>query len=134
MNTTIQRITKDPVIPTFGILLRASGIPFALTLERPWLDNKKGVSCIPARSYLCQRIVSPKFGETFQVVNVPDRDEILFHKGNINEDSHGCIIIGEEFNEIFGEDGITASEKGFREFMKQQDGENTFYLTIKDPK
>ena len=40
---------------------------FALTLERPWLQNKRNISCIPNGLYLCRRITSPRFGNTFHM-------------------------------------------------------------------
>ena len=93
---------------TFGVLIHEN-LPFAVTLEREWLDNKQNISCIPAGTYTCQRIYSMKFGETFEVTNVPNRTHILFHKGNLDDDSHGCILIGEWFGDIGGEHGVMSS-------------------------
>jgi hypothetical protein len=128
----LLRLTKDLAIPTFGVLFRDDGIPFALTLERPWLNNQRGVSCIYPGTYRAVRHRSPKFGETFWLQDVPGRSEILFHKGNIDDDSRGCILVGEQFNPVRGEDGITASREGFAEFMRLLDGKNEFTIEIKD--
>ena len=128
----LLRLTKDLVIPTFGVLFRDDGIPFALALERPWLNNQRGVSCIYPGTYRALRHRSPKFGETFWLQDVPGRSEILFHKGNIDDDSRGCILVGEQFNPVKGEDGITASREGFAEFMRLLDGKNEFTIEIKD--
>jgi hypothetical protein len=68
------------------------------------------------------------------VQDVPGRSEILFHKGNIDDDSRGCIVVGEQFNYVRGEDGITASKEGFEEFMKLQEGASEFTLDIEDSK
>lgn len=114
---------------TFGVLLD-KGVPFCLTLERPWLDNRVGESCIPGGTYICKRINSPKFGITFEVTNVPGRSHILFHKGNIMDDSHGCIIVGEQFEYINGRNGVLASGKAFNELMSRLKGYNEFELTI----
>ena len=100
---------------TFGVLLD-KGIPFCVTLERPWLDNRRNVSCIPFGIYTCKRIISPKFGDTFEVLNVPGRSHILFHKGNLQEDTHGCILVGEYFDPLNNEPAILASGKAFQEF------------------
>ena len=118
MILTVFRLTQSDKLPTFGVLLREDGIPFALTLERPWLNNQRGVSCIPLGRYFAKRHQSPKFGETFWLQDVPGRAEILFHKGNIDDDSHGCVLIGERFDPVNGEDGIVASAEGFGEFMR----------------
>lgn len=132
MNLVLVRLTRTPTQPTYGVLLRDDGTPFALTLERPWLDNQRSVSCIPTGSYTAKRHKSPRFGETFLVQEVPGRSEILFHKGNIDDDSHGCILVGEQFNKVRNEDGITASKEGFAEFMENQRGYEEFSFTIKD--
>ena len=132
MNIKLLRLTKSGTIPTFGVLLREDGIPFALALERPWLDNQRSVSCIPAGTYRAIRHVSPRFGETFWIQDVPGRSEILFHKGNIDDDSHGCVLVGEQFDPVKGEDGIVASAQGFEQFMAQQAGKDEFTIEIKD--
>jgi len=133
VDLSLIRVTKDGNLPTYGVLVRADGVPFALSLERPWLNNQKGVSCIPAGSYKAVRHISPKFGETFWLRDVEGRAEILFHKGNIDDDSHGCILVGEQFNYVKNEDGITASAEGFAEFMRIQKDVSEFTIEIKDP-
>ena len=127
----LVRLTKDPDTPTYGVLLN-EGIPFALTLERPWLENMPNVSCIPAGRYRAIRHVSPRFGETFWIQDVPGRSEILFHKGNIADHSQGCILIGEAFNHVLGEPGITQSAQGFSEFMRLLEGRNEFDINIEE--
>lgn len=129
---TLKRIAKLPGV-TFGVLLDGSalfGAPFAVTVERPWKDNRRGESCIPAGSYVCRRILSPRFGHTFEVNDVPGRSAILFHKGNLAEDSHGCIIVGEAFNAVSGGDGVTQSGAGFGELMARLKGYDEFTLTV----
>jgi hypothetical protein len=127
----LTRLNRHSSFPTYGVLQRDTGVPFALTLERPWLDNQRKVSCIPDGTYRVVRHQSPKFGNTFWVQDVPGRSEILFHKGNIDDDSHGCILVGEQFNPVRGEDGITASAEGFAQFLNELDGANEFELTIR---
>ncbi len=132
MNFALKRLTKDSEIPTFGVLFHEGQIPFALTLERPWRNNEHGISCIPAGNYICKRVNSPKFGNTFQVMNVPGRDEILIHKGNIQEDSHGCILIGEQFGSLQEEPAVLAAKEGFAEFLRLTSAIDEFNLEIKD--
>ncbi len=105
-------------------------VPFCLTLERKWVDNKVGESCILSGAYICQRVNSPKFGETFEVKNVPNRTAILFHKGNIMDDSHGCIILGEQFEPLEGKNAVISSGKAFIEFIQRTQGINEFDLFI----
>lgn len=127
----IFKLVRISMIPdgTFGVLLEEN-IPFALTVERPWLNNQKGISCIPGGSYTCRRVDSPKFGNTFEVVNVRDRSEILFHKGNVGDDSHGCIIIGEQFESLSGKVAVLSSAKGFSEFLDRLKNRVFFTLEI----
>jgi hypothetical protein len=130
LRLTVYRLTRSPSQPTYGVLIREDGVPFALTLERPWRDNQRNVSCIHTGRYIAKRHVSPKFGETFWVQDVPGRSEILFHKGNIADDSHGCILVGEQFDPVKGEDGIVASKQGFDEFMRLTAGLEEIVVTI----
>lgn len=126
----IRRIVSGPN-GTFGVLVFENN-PFALTLEREWLDNKQNISCIPSGEYFCERVNSPKFGDTFEVKNVTGRTHILFHKGNLDDDSHGCILVGEEFGKLHGDTGILASKSGYNEFMSILSGSDMFRLVVVD--
>lgn len=128
----------DNGIATYGVLVHAD-TAFAVTLERPWRDNRRRESCIPAGGYDVSRCRaspdyhfkdSPQFGDTFQVRNVPGRSQILFHRGNIDDDTHGCILIGESFNPVLGKPGITASREGFAEFLHIMGQVDHFRLEI----
>jgi hypothetical protein len=116
---------------TFGVLLD-TGVPFALTLERRWLRNAVGESCIPEGTYTCQRTLSPKFGATFEVTHVPGRTAILFHKGNLQDDTHGCILVGEQFGVLQGKTALLASGPGFEEFLNKLKNEVVFTLRVKE--
>lgn len=126
---TLLRVAQT-VNGAFGVLLDDDTLPFAVTLERPWLNNKKGESCIPDGAYLCQRVQSPKFGQTFEVTNVADRTSILFHKGNLMDDSHGCILVGEQFGDLQGKPGILVSGEGYGEFMQKLVDKQAFTLNV----
>ena len=126
----LKRIAETPD-GTFGVLMQ-DGVPFALTCERPWLDNARNVSCIAGGAYQCIAVDSPKFGVTYEVTGVPGRSGILFHKGNTSDDSHGCILIGEEFGEIGGRTAVISSAKGFAEFIARLKGVRTFKFEITD--
>lgn len=120
---------KDGVFGTLAI----NNMPIAVTLERPWLDNRKGESCIPSGSYICRRVQSPKFGDTFEITNVAGRSYILFHTGNIDDDSHGCVILGESFN-VWGDGScsVASSRIAFTEFMQFLSEVDSFTLFIED--
>ena len=116
---------------TFGVL-SWDGQPFAVSLEDKWRHNKKFMSCIPSGTYTCKRVNSPKFGDTFQVMHVQNRTNILFHKGNTTRNTEGCILIGEEFGILTGEPAILASNKGFSGFKRLTAEVDSFTFAIRD--
>lgn len=118
---------------TFGVLLDEN-LPFCVTLELPWLENKRMISCIPEGHYYCKRVNSPKFGDTFEVMEVPERSHILFHKGNLADDTHGCILTGEQFEPLAGENAVVASGKAFQEFKERTKNVDGFFLIIRSAK
>jgi Family of unknown function (DUF5675) len=62
------------------------------TIELPWLQNKRSVSCIPEGRYELRKRVTQKRGQHLLVVNVKGRDGILIHPANNAKDElHGCI-------------------------------------------
>ena len=116
MRLTLKRVSSDAQ-GTYGVLIDGTR-PFAVTLERPWLNNERSVSCIPAGQYACRRVQSPKFGNTFEVTGVPGRTHILFHKGNQVEETQGCILVAEQFGKLGnGNMAVLQSGQGFTEFM-----------------
>lgn len=85
------------------ILLNEDGdvIFKCVSLELPWVGNRRNVSCIPAGNYSVTKARSPHFGEnTFHVNSVPGRSDILIHPGNFTSDIEGCILLGERFSDI----------------------------------
>lgn len=126
---TLKRIAENND-GTFGVLLEGD-IPFAVTCERQWRNNERFISCIPEGNYICQRKQSSKFGETFEIMNVLGRGDILFHKGNVVADTQGCILIGEQFESLGGRVAILQSGKGFTEFMERLKGGDGFTLIVK---
>ncbi len=125
---------------TFGVIL-VDGLPFAMTVEPPWLDNKPRVSCIPAGNYTaarCRTLAhygyadSPRFGDTFEILNVPGRSRILFHKGNTSADTLGCVILGEKFEPISGKPAVLESAAAFAEFKRITAVLSTFAVEIID--
>lgn len=128
---TLIRVAYTPD-GTYGVLLD-EGQPFCLTIEREWLNNVSNISCIPVGKYICLRKKSPKFGETFEVLDVKGRTHILFHKGNLMDDSHGCIVVGEQYGHItLGEDALSSSGVAFKELMERLHGQRRFILEIRD--
>ena len=68
------------------------------TLENSWQDNQRNISCIPEGVYPV-RLRLPRESGTrdylhLLVKEVPNRDWILFHRGNTAKDTSGCILVG----------------------------------------
>lgn len=100
---------------TFGSL---HGLKFPVsTVECPWRNNVRRLSCIPKGEYVTIRHRSPKFGDTFWLQDVPGRSEILIHIGNwagdtakgYKSNSLGCILPGGHVAVIKGQRGVSSS-------------------------
>ena len=62
------------------------------TIELPWKENKKQVSCIPEGVYELRPRYSEKFKHHLVLENVPNRSLILIHPANdANKELQGCI-------------------------------------------
>jgi len=70
------------------------------TLELPWLNNQRTISCIPTGTYQVIKRNSNKYEDHFYIVGVPDRDWILIHSGNYHQDTQGCILVGQQYLDI----------------------------------
>lgn len=93
------------------------------TLELPWKENQRRISCIPEGGYLCKLAKGRKtsgglyISLTYEVLNIPNRDGVLFHVGNTTRDSEGCILIGEKFGTLTNRPAILESRGGFQKLL-----------------
>lgn len=98
------------------------GEPRFLTLEPPDNNNQVLSSCIPTGKYHCKKVFNRRtlggtwIEQTFLVDGVPERGGILFHIGNVVQDTRGCILVGMSFGELEGKQAILASAAAFRLF------------------
>lgn len=115
----------------FGVLCLAGAV-FCLTLEQQDRENRENVSCIPVGRYVCQRVLSPRFGETFEIMDVPNRSHILFHKGNVVEDTRGCVLLGQRSGSLRGQRAILDSDQAVKEFLSRCAGRDTFSLVVRE--
>lgn len=62
------------------------------TIELPWKENQRRISCIPEGRYALSQRYSVRFGQHLLVKDVPDRSYILIHAyNNALKESKGCI-------------------------------------------
>ena len=110
----ILKLNKE--LPTLRITRQTSGFKETLgdfiasnggsilngkTLERPWKNNTKNISCIPTGKYVCKWEYSLKYKcNVFRVYDVSGRVGILGHPGNYYYDVEGCILCGETHADI----------------------------------
>jgi hypothetical protein len=122
----------------FGVL-RHAGIPFAVTLERTYAKGPTGVGSgqagdqlvkIPAGVHRCTRGYFIKGNHRTYEITVPGHTRILFHRGNLEADSEGCVLVGERFHQFTGGPGIASSIEGFQEFMDLAAGRPAFDLDV----
>lgn len=128
MELTLSRVGFADV-HTPGVLFFGD-IPRFCTLELPWRDNGREVSCIPVGFYVCERHRSPKFGETFWVKGVPGRSEIIFHAGNWLVDTRGCILLGMSWASESREPMLQGSRVAMNRFLNLLDGVERFELVV----
>lgn len=129
VNLRLTRIASNPREGTFGAIT-LDGRPICLTLEPYHRDNERNISSIPSGQYLIKRVDSPTYGNTFEITNIQGRSSVLFHWGNRDDNTQGCILLGEEFGELNGDWAVLSSKKGFNEFIKLMAYQDEAILTI----
>jgi len=137
MTLTLKRSSREHS-GVFGTLISEDEAFSCVTLEHayPVFDNNF-TSKIPAGQYTCVRGLHRLEGmtysfETFEITCVPGHTDILFHWGNFNTDSAGCVLLGsnvivESYN---GPKMITNSKETFQKFISFLNGIDQFNLTV----
>jgi len=100
---------------------------FCYTLELPWRDNQRSISCIPPGEYKVIQRASPKYGKIYWVTEVPNRSYILIHSGNYAGDVskgykthvNGCILLGQKMGTLSGQKAVLNSRVTVNKFMNQ---------------
>lgn len=131
MNLQLSRYRIDQS-GAFGELYQENGDLLCYSLEHSYLFEHEWHPKVNPGTYKCVRGVHTlKSGnniETFEIEDVPGHDGILFHRGNTEENSEGCILLGSSSrnNTLFG------STKAFDKFMALQSGVQEFTLIVED--
>lgn len=124
----LRRFAYTP-FGTFGDMT-ITGIPFNIekprprlcyTLEPNWKHNEPFVSCIPCGTYELQAKRYNKGGyDTFEIMDVPGRDNVLIHIGNDITDTQGCPLVGSNLGWLNGKRwGVIQSADAFGLFKQQ---------------
>ena len=113
-------------IRTLGKMFTEDGLWICETLELPWRDNLRGISCIPEGAYECKLAMSPSRGyKVYWLQDVPGRKDCQIHIGNFPKDIRGCILVGSERSNHM----LLRSRMAFNAFMGRMGGKD-FTLAI----
>ena len=116
---------------TLGKLYLNGGI-YWQTLELPYKDNQRSISCIPAGTYKVRKRTAEESTtrkyEHLLIQDVPQRSFCLFHIGNYPNNTMGCILVGN----TRATDFIGDSKKAFTKLMAELKHFNQLELTIKN--
>lgn len=104
MKLILERVYLDT--ETLGSLY-LDGKMLCKTMELPWKQNQRSISCIPEGVY---KVIKqpPKPSRPypyFRLPNVPGRSGILIHKISYVSGLKGCIGVGKEFKDL-NSDGV----------------------------
>ena len=129
MKTVYLLRTRQSDQGTEGILITDGFM--CKTLELPWRQNKRSISCIPAGEYNVKIRQSPKYGSVYWITSVPNRTWILIHAGNWAGDRdkgfkthvNGCVLLGKKHGFLAEQRAVLSSRitvRKFRSVMQDQ--------------
>lgn len=135
MDLTLQRFEKS-VTGIFSHLLDSFGTKLCESVTHAYQrDATHWEAKVPTGRWMCLRGVHSLDGvnkfETFEIA-VPGHTNILFHKGNVEEESEGCELLGMYKGMLGAEEAVLNSKDAFDLFMKLQVGVSQFWLTVED--
>jgi len=114
---------------TVGNLALPDGGALA-TMEPPWRDNRRGLSCLPPGDYPCVWRQSPRYGRCYWLQDTAPRTFVLIHSGNLGGDTErglkthtkGCILPGLRAGRLGGQRAVLASKAAVRRLCEALDG------------
>jgi len=97
------------------------------TMEDAWQQNTPEISCIPDGTYRCRprRFNHGNKGKGYpaiEITGVPGRSLILFHRGNVDDDVRGCIVVGTELGVLNGQLAVLKSAEAWALFFGRYGG------------
>ncbi len=109
---------------------------FCFTLEHAYANGEEWDAKLQPGTYTCVRGTHALHNgvafETFEITGVAGHKGILFHAGNFNRDSEGCVLVGKDIsiNQNTNEEMVTGSKAEFAEFMSRLEGVREFQLEV----
>src|SRR5258708_4198840 len=142
MNLTLTR-NQQRSDGIFGNLIDENNNEIAVTLEHAYVNPDGSFDPkLPVGIFTCQRsqhqlegMASPFI--TFEIMAVPGHSNILFHWGNYNQDSSGCVLVGRRVLPNPDDSSslmITSSKNTWLKLMDIQNGIDSFQLTVRNSK
>lgn len=107
MKVIIQRTEFYPTqtLGTLSIIEGKEVVFSCKTIELEEDVNAVKDDCIPRGKYQVVKRNSPKYGNHFHILNVPNRDFILIHAANYSRQLLGCVAVGKAHVDI-DKDGL----------------------------
>jgi hypothetical protein len=84
------------------------------SMELPWKNNERGVSCIPLGDYDCEKIGATAAipYEHIAILNVQGRSGVCIHKANFTSQLRGCIAVGDKHVDINHDNQLDVTNSG----------------------
>jgi hypothetical protein len=130
----LHRFMSDPKQTLGSLVFYRNDDPELMlaTIELPWRDNKRSLSCVPEGDYTVVKRYSEKYGDHWHLIDVPGRSHILIHHGNFHYQIQGCVLVGAEHKDIDGNGlpDVIASKRAMDEINRLMADQDDFQLKI----
>lgn len=114
---------KDTGKETVGVLRLYDGnheVTKFSTVELPWRENRRNISCIPTGTYNVLPRHTIDRGHHFILEGIRNRSGVLIHAGNFYTEIRGCILVGLNHADINkdGELDVVESKKAMLHLIR----------------
>lgn len=99
------------------------------TLEIPWRDNQRSISCIPEGLYEVRPDEEGRWTGYPELQDVPNRTEIIIHPANHVHELEGCIAPGLSYSIGGGEANVWNSRSALEQLVEHVGQEFELLIT-----